>query len=96
VHLQVVSELDMDHIEAILKGDTRVSVTVRSCRLTRPANSVTTELTSHADSYIDNMMCPPPPSQSRISDTIIGDLIVPAPNWSKSGPSCYSLVLQYL
>ena len=43
----------------------------------------TTALMEHADVYIDNMVCPPPPTQTRISDKVLGELIVPAPQLGK-------------
>ncbi|CAH1798643.1 unnamed protein product [Owenia fusiformis] len=80
---RVVSDLDMVYIEALLQECPTVCLTIRSCRTERPTQS--TLLMRHADVYIDNMMCPPPPTQSRISDKIIGDLIIPAPTWVDSG-----------
>lgn len=80
---QVVMDLDIEHIDNILANETQVCVTVRSCRLKRPDNTIASALTNHADTYIDNMMCPPPPSQSRISNRIIDDLIIPAPSWGE-------------
>ena len=78
---KVIAELDMVYVENILQEMTSVTLTIRSCRIESPVN--TTVLMEHADMYIDNMMCPPPPSQSRISDKVIDELIVPAPNWGK-------------
>ena len=78
---KVVSELDMMYIENILVEAASICMTIRSCRTERPVN--TTPLMEHADVYIDNMVCPPPPSQNRISDKIIDELIIPAPNWGK-------------
>lgn len=78
---KVVSELDMVYVETLLAESEFVCMTIRSCRVERPQN--TTALMEHADVYIENMMCPPPPTQSRISDKAIGDLIVPAPNWGE-------------
>ncbi len=78
---KVIAELDMVYVENLLQDSTTVTMTIRSCRTDCPVN--TTALMEHADMYIENMMCPPPPSQARISDKVIGDLIVPAPNWGK-------------
>ena len=86
-------ELDIEHIDHILANELQVCVTVRSCRLKKPDNTIASALTNHADTYIDNMMCPPPPSQARISNRIIDDLIVPAPSWGKLSVyvwSCHS------
>ena len=78
---RVVAELDMVYVEHVLNVDARVTMTVRSCRVARP--SATNQLQEHADVYIDNMVCPPPPSQSRISDTTLETLVVPAPHWGE-------------
>ena len=79
---RIVAELDMLHVEHVRSVDTHVTMTVRSCRVARP--SVTNQLQEHADVYIDNMVCPPPPSQSRITDTTLETLVVPAPHWGKN------------
>ena len=81
INSKVVAELDMVYVENIIQEATSVTLTIRSCRIDSPVN--TTALMEHADMYIDNMMCPPPPSQSRISDKVIDELIVPAPNWGE-------------
>ncbi len=78
---KVVSDLDMVFVENMLIEINALCMTIRSCRVDRPIN--TTALMEHADIYIDNMVCPPPPTQSRISDKVIGELIVPAPHWGK-------------
>ena len=62
-------------------------MTIRSCRVECPVN--TTAMMEHADMYIDNLMCPPPPSQTRISEKSISELIVPAPNWGSY--HCFSV-----
>ena len=72
----------MVYVENLLLELDSICMTIRSCRIERPVH--TSALMEHADMYIENMMCPPPPSQSRISDRAIGELIVPAPNWGKS------------
>ncbi|ESO93240.1 hypothetical protein LOTGIDRAFT_232689 [Lottia gigantea] len=79
---KIVSELDMVYIETLLHESRTLFLTVRSFR-TQPPN--TDFITQHADAYISNMVCPPPPSQSRISDKIIGNLIVPAPVNTETG-----------
>ena len=79
---KVVSDLDMVYVETLLQESSAICMTIRSCRVERPVN--TTAMMEHADMYIENMMCPPPPSQSRISDQIIGELIVPAPHWGNN------------
>ena len=79
INSKVVAELDMVYVENLLQESTSVCLTVRSCRVDRPTS--TTVCMEHADVYIENMMCPPPPQQTRITDKLIGELIVPAPNW---------------
>mgnify|MGYP001553936895 CR=1 FL=1 len=78
---RVVADLDMVYIENLLVETASSCMTIRSCRTERPVN--TTLLMAHADLYIDSLTCPPPPSQSRISDKAIGEMIVPAPNWGE-------------
>ena len=78
---RMISELDMVYVENVLQEEDHVTMTVRSCRVDRP--NTTNVMQEHADVYIENMMCPPPPSQSRISDKVIEDLVIPAPNWGK-------------
>lgn len=73
---KVVSELDMVYVETLLQEAQVVCLTVRSCRTQRPYSTFMME---HADLYIDNMVCRPPPSQSRLSQKILGELTVPAP-----------------
>ena len=78
INSKVIAELDMVYVESLLQDSAAIYITVRSCRAEKPG--VTTVQMEHADVYIENMVCPPPPSQSRISDLLIGQLIVPAPN----------------
>ncbi|XP_064629838.1 protein still life, isoforms C/SIF type 2-like isoform X4 [Lineus longissimus] len=73
---KIVSELDMVYIEGMFQERESVCLTVRSCRSQRPFSAAQQE---HADKYIQNMVVPPPPSSSRLSDKTIGELIVPAP-----------------
>ena len=81
INSKVVSDLDMVFVETMLQEANSLCLTIRSCRVERPVN--TTAMMEHADMYIDNLMCPPPPSQTRISDKSISELIVPAPNWGE-------------
>ena len=78
INSKVIAELDMVYVEGLLQDSDAIYMTVRSCRGEKPG--VTTVQMEHADVYIENMMCPPPPMQSRISDKLIDQLIVPAPN----------------
>ena len=78
---RVVAALDMVYVENLLHDEQRLTMTVRSCKLDRP--SATNQLQEHADAYIDNMVCPPPPSQSRISEKVLEELVVPAPSWGQ-------------
>ena len=84
---RVVSELDMVYVEQQLSDAQAAVLTVRSCRFYRPC--ATTAQMEHADTYIDHMVCPPPPMQSRISDQILDELIVPAPNWGELSASWF-------
>ena len=78
---RVVAALDMVFVENLLQSEQSITMTVRSCRIDRPGT--TNQLQEHADAYIENMVCPPPPSQSRISEKVLEELVVPAPNWGK-------------
>lgn len=73
---KIVSELDMVYIETLLHESRTLFLTVRSMRTQPPRSDF---IHSRTDSYIDNMVVPPPPAQSRLSDKSIGSLIVPAP-----------------
>ena len=73
---KVISELDMVYIETLLHESRTLFLTIRSFRTKPPVSDF---ITDHANTYIDNMVCPPPPSQPRITEKVIGDLIVPAP-----------------
>lgn len=73
---KIVSELDMVYIETLLHESRTLFLTVRSMRTQPPRTDF---VTHHTDSYISNMVCPPPPVQPRISEKSIGNLIVPAP-----------------
>ena len=76
---KVINELDMVYVENVLHEELQLTLTIRSCRVERPLN--TSQLQQHADVYIENLMCPPPPSQTRLSDKILDELIIPKPNW---------------
>ncbi|XP_048240466.1 protein still life, isoform SIF type 1-like isoform X4 [Haliotis rufescens] len=78
---KIVSELDMVYIEMLLHESRTLFLTVRSLRTKPPHSDFITE---HANTYIDNMVIPPPPSQPRITDKVIGNLIVPAPARSQN------------
>ncbi|XP_050393235.1 protein still life, isoform SIF type 1 isoform X3 [Patella vulgata] len=82
INSKIVSELDMVYIETLLHESRTLFLTVRSFRTQPPTSDF---ITQHADAYISNMVCPPPPSQSRISEKIIGNLIVPAPVNTETG-----------
>ena len=69
---KVVSELDMVYIENLLHTSQSLCCTIRSIHTQRSTSS-------QKSGEIDNMMCPPPPSQSRISEDTLGHLIVPSP-----------------
>ena len=84
INSRVVAQLDTVYVEGLLAESSRLCLTVRSCRPDRPPH--TAPLLEQADVYIENMVCPPPPVQARLSDTVIDQLIVPAPNW---GMSCH-------
>ena len=51
-----------------------LSITVRSLRTTPPASAIAVD-----PSDIIKLVCPPPPSQSRISELSLGKLVVLAP-----------------
>ena len=74
---KIVSELDMVYIETLLHESRTLFLTVRSMRTQPPPSDF---ITQHTDSYISNMVCPPPPTQPRISEKSLGNLIVPAPS----------------
>lgn len=74
---KIVSELDMVYIETLLHELQTLFLTVRSTRTQPPPSDF---IQRQTDTYIDNMMVPPPPTQPRLSDRSIGCLIVPAPD----------------
>lgn len=73
---KIVSELDMVYIETLLHESRTLFLTVRSMRTQPPRPNF---IQRHTDAYIDKMVVPPPPHQSRLSEKSIGNLIVPAP-----------------
>ena len=70
---KVVSELDMVFVESLLTESDTICLTVRS--LYAPTGNVTIETPES---------CPPPPSQSRISDNSIDNLKIPPPSSGKT------------
>ena len=77
INSKIVSELDMVYIETLLHESRSLFLTIRSMRTQPPRGG--DFLQRHADAYISNMVVPPPPSQSRLSDRSLGNLIVPGP-----------------
>lgn len=76
---KVVFDLDMVYMESLLLDSVSLCITIRSCR---PHNH-SSFIMAHADTYIDHMVCPPPPSQRRLSKKVIENLTVPGPNQGK-------------
>lgn len=75
---RVVTELDMVYIENVLQETKTISLTLRSCQ-SDSLLPFSDRMVFH--SYeIENLMCPPPPTQMPVTDENIGNLIVPAPN----------------
>ncbi|XP_053396919.1 protein still life, isoform SIF type 1-like isoform X1 [Mercenaria mercenaria] len=81
INSKVVSELDMVYVESLLTESDTIYLTVRS--LYAPSGNVTVETPES---------CPPPPSQSRISDNSIDNLKIPPPSSGSSSvnTSCHS------
>lgn len=77
INSKVVSELDMVFVESLLTESDSICLTVRS--IYEPSGNVTIETP---------VTCPPPPSQSRISDNSIDSLKIPPPS---SGMTTFSL-----
>lgn len=75
---RIVAELDMVFIENVLQETKAVSLTLRSCQ--SDALVTFSDCTVFHSCGIENLMCPPPPTQMPITDENIGNLIVPAPN----------------
>ncbi|XP_030850377.1 protein still life, isoforms C/SIF type 2 isoform X3 [Strongylocentrotus purpuratus] len=72
---RVVCDLDMLYIENLLQTSTSLTLTVRSCR----SMFSQTQAMQDTNRYIDQLTCPPPPLQTRLTDEMIDTLIVPAP-----------------
>ena len=66
---KVVSELDMVFVETLLQDSHSVCLMVRSLQTPPAGVAIETPVT-----------CPPPPSQSRISENSIGNLKIPPPS----------------
>ena len=71
----VVCDQDMLFIENLLHSATTLTMTIRSCR----SLFAQTQAMVDTNKYIDQLTCPPPPSQTRLTDEMIDNLIVPAP-----------------
>ncbi|CAL1547658.1 unnamed protein product [Lymnaea stagnalis] len=80
INSKIVSELDMVYIETLLHESRSLFLTVRSMRTQPPRTDF---IQKHTDAYINNMVVPPPPTQSRLSERSLGNLIVPAPSPDK-------------
>ncbi|XP_064473099.1 protein still life, isoform SIF type 1-like [Ornithodoros turicata] len=74
----IVSDLDMMYIECVLQEELSLCMMMRSSR-TEPPDLASAMRTT--DDYIESLVCPPPPSDSVLSDEMIGKLIVPSPIW---------------
>ncbi|XP_071801624.1 rho guanine nucleotide exchange factor TIAM1-like isoform X2 [Asterias amurensis] len=72
---RVVCDLDMLFIENLLHTSSTVTLTVRSSRTV----FAQTQAMMDTNKYIDQLTCPPPPSQNRLTDDMIDMLIIPAP-----------------
>ncbi|XP_038076162.1 protein still life, isoform SIF type 1-like isoform X2 [Patiria miniata] len=86
---RVVCDLDMLFIENLLQTSFSVMLTVRSSRTV----FAQTQAMLDTNKYIDQLTCPPPPSQNRLTDDMIDLLIIPAPNsYEESDVSDTSLI----
>ncbi|XP_056015232.1 protein still life, isoforms C/SIF type 2-like isoform X5 [Ostrea edulis] len=74
---KIVSELDMVYVETLLHESKALVITVRSLKTNHSTAAI-----SGNQSEISNMMCPPPPSQSRIPENVIENITVPSPQES--------------
>ncbi|XP_035685679.1 protein still life, isoform SIF type 1-like [Branchiostoma floridae] len=72
---RVVYDLDMIYIESLLQGPA-LTLTLRT---NRPESQVASLHLRTTDMLIDQLICPPPPSQSEYEDPTLDDLIIPAP-----------------
>ncbi|KAF8767388.1 Protein still life like protein [Argiope bruennichi] len=73
----IVSDLDMMYIESVLQEELSLCMMMRSSR-TEPPDLQGVVLRT-TDDYIESLVCPPPPSDSAISEEMIDKLIVPSP-----------------
>ncbi|PRD30644.1 UNVERIFIED_CONTAM: sif [Trichonephila clavipes] len=73
----IVSDLDMMYIESVLQEELSLCMMMRSSRTEPPDLQGVVMRTT--DDYIESLVCPPPPSDSAISDELIDKLIVPSP-----------------
>ncbi|KAI8488200.1 T-lymphoma invasion and metastasis-inducing protein 1 [Branchiostoma belcheri] len=73
---RVVYDLDMIYIESLLQGPA-LTLTLRT---NRPESQVASLHLRTTDLLIDQLICPPPPSQSEYEDPTLDDLIIPAPS----------------
>ncbi|XP_042906310.1 protein still life, isoform SIF type 1 isoform X4 [Parasteatoda tepidariorum] len=73
----IVSDLDMMYIESVLQEELSLCMMMRSARLEPP--DMTGVILRTTDDYIESLVCPPPPSDSAISEEMIDKLIVPSP-----------------
>ncbi|GIY09128.1 hypothetical protein CDAR_534951 [Caerostris darwini] len=73
----IVSDLDMMYIESVLQEELSLCMMMRSSRTEPPDLQGVVMRTT--DDYIESLVCPPPPSDSAISEEMIDKLIVPSP-----------------
>lgn len=66
---KVVSDLDMVYVETLLADSPSISLTLRTMNLPSGVIAIETPVS-----------CPPPPSQSRLSDNSIESLKIPPPS----------------
>ncbi|GAB6032814.1 hypothetical protein CHUAL_012017 [Chamberlinius hualienensis] len=76
----IVSDLDMMYIESVLQEELSLCMMMRSCRTEPPEY---TNLMKSTDDYIEQLVCPPPPNDSALSEEMITGLIVPSPAWAQ-------------
>ncbi|XP_071956692.1 protein still life, isoforms C/SIF type 2-like isoform X2 [Antedon mediterranea] len=72
---RVVCDLDMLFIENLIANESTLTLTVRSCRAIFPQTNAMEE----TNKIIDQLTCPPPPTQSRLTDDMLDELVIPAP-----------------
>ncbi|XP_074593013.1 guanine nucleotide exchange factor still life [Brevipalpus obovatus] len=76
-----VADLDMMFIESVLQEELSLGMTILSCRSEPPETATSATGIRTDDDFIESLVCPPPPSDSHLSDEMIGKLIVPSPLW---------------